>query len=174
MLILFINLCFNLTTIKLSSSTWQSHIISMKETACPVNVWLGKLTALDMTPLGWLGSKSSTQTQQMATLHIWAAKNSRGMCTQRRLRSAWASAQSDQFSQSTIQFFIFKSHRNLSYLAIHWMQSKDWSDCADTHVDLILPWEPSHFVGFVMRWLSYGKNRLNQQAVYLLAQWLSY
>ena len=28
---------------------------------------------------------------------------------------------------------------------------------ADTHVDLIPPWEPSHFVGFVMRWLNYGK-----------------
>ena len=31
--------------------------------ACPVNVWLGKLTALDMTPLGWLGRKTSTQTK---------------------------------------------------------------------------------------------------------------
>ena len=29
--------------------------------ACPVNVWLGKLTALDMTPLGWLSCKTSTQ-----------------------------------------------------------------------------------------------------------------
>ena len=28
--------------------------------ACPVNVWLGKLTARDMTPLGWLGHKTST------------------------------------------------------------------------------------------------------------------
>ena len=28
----------------------------------PANVWLGKLTALDMTPLGWLGRKTSTQT----------------------------------------------------------------------------------------------------------------
>ena len=28
--------------------------------ACPVNVWLGKLTALDMTPFGWLGRKTST------------------------------------------------------------------------------------------------------------------
>ena len=32
--------------------------------ACPVNVWLGKLTALDMTPLGWLGRKTSTQTNK--------------------------------------------------------------------------------------------------------------
>ena len=35
-------------------------------TACPVNVWLGKLTALDMTPLGWLGRKTSTQTNTLS------------------------------------------------------------------------------------------------------------
>ena len=34
----------------------------LEDLACPVNVWLGKLTALDMTPLGWLGRKTSTQT----------------------------------------------------------------------------------------------------------------
>ena len=33
----------------------------LEDQACPVNVWLGKLTALDMTPLGWLGRKTSTQ-----------------------------------------------------------------------------------------------------------------
>ena len=27
-------------------------------------MWLGKLTALDMTPLGWLGRKTSTQTNK--------------------------------------------------------------------------------------------------------------
>ena len=30
--------------------------------ACSVNVWLGKLNALHMTQMGWLGRKSSTQT----------------------------------------------------------------------------------------------------------------
>ena len=35
-----------------------------EDKACPVNVWLGKLTALDMTPLGWLGHKTSTQTNK--------------------------------------------------------------------------------------------------------------
>ena len=35
----------------------------LEDEACPVNVWLGKLTALDMTPLGWLGCKTSTQTK---------------------------------------------------------------------------------------------------------------
>ena len=36
----------------------------LEDLACPVNVWLGKLTALDMTPLGWLGRKTSTQTNK--------------------------------------------------------------------------------------------------------------
>ena len=40
----------------------------LEDYPCPVNVWLGKLTALDMTPLGWLGRKSSTQTNK--TLNI--------------------------------------------------------------------------------------------------------
>ena len=34
----------------------------LEDLACLVNVWLGKLTTLDMIPLGWLGSKISTQT----------------------------------------------------------------------------------------------------------------
>ena len=36
----------------------------LEDEACPVNVWLGKLTALDMTPMGWLGRKTSTQTNR--------------------------------------------------------------------------------------------------------------
>ena len=31
----------------------------LEDWACPVNLWLGKLTALDMIPLGWLGRKTS-------------------------------------------------------------------------------------------------------------------
>ena len=37
----------------------------LEDYACPVNVWLGKLTTLDMTPLGWLGCKTSTQTNKL-------------------------------------------------------------------------------------------------------------
>ena len=37
----------------------------LEDWACPVNVWLGKLTALEITPLGWLGRKTSTQTEMM-------------------------------------------------------------------------------------------------------------
>ena len=36
----------------------------LKDKACPVKVWLGKLTALDMTPLGWLGRKTTIQTNK--------------------------------------------------------------------------------------------------------------
>ena len=40
----------------------------LEDYACPVNVWLGKLTALDMTSLGLMGGKTSTQTDRK--LHI--------------------------------------------------------------------------------------------------------
>ena len=41
-----------------------------EDLACPVNVWLGKLTALDMTPLG---RKTSTQTNKTIT-HTFVEK----------------------------------------------------------------------------------------------------
>ena len=34
----------------------------LEDEACPVKVCLGKLTELDMTPMGWLGCKTSKQT----------------------------------------------------------------------------------------------------------------
>ena len=34
-----------------------AHTNCLKDEACPVIVWLGKLTALDMTLLGWLVRK---------------------------------------------------------------------------------------------------------------------
>ena len=36
----------------------------LEDWACPGKVWLSKLTALDMIPLGWLGHKTSSQTIQ--------------------------------------------------------------------------------------------------------------
>ena len=36
--------------------------ISGERMYCPVQIWLGKLTALDMIPMGWLSHKTSTQT----------------------------------------------------------------------------------------------------------------
>ena len=35
----------------------------LEDKACLVKVWLGKLTTLNMTPLGWLGHNLSQQTQ---------------------------------------------------------------------------------------------------------------
>ena len=40
----------------------------LEDSACLVNVWLGKLTALYMTPLGWLGRKTSTKTKTLVLL----------------------------------------------------------------------------------------------------------
>ena len=38
----------------------------LDDLACPVNVWLNKLTAFEMTPLGGLGRKTSTQTNTLS------------------------------------------------------------------------------------------------------------
>ena len=39
-------------------------VYPLEDETCPVNVWLGKLTALDTIPLGWPGRKTSTQTNK--------------------------------------------------------------------------------------------------------------
>ena len=36
----------------------------LEDQACPVNMWLGKLTTLNMTPSGCLGRTTSTQTNK--------------------------------------------------------------------------------------------------------------
>ena len=36
----------------------------LEDYTCLVKVWLGKLTTLDITPLGWVGRKDSTQTNK--------------------------------------------------------------------------------------------------------------
>ena len=74
---------------------------------------------------------------------VWAAlwqNQQNGMCAQRRLRSASASAQSDQSSLS-------------AWRATQWRHSEDWSDWAYAQADLSLRWAHSHFVGFVMKQL---------------------
>ena len=56
----------------------------------------------------------------LAAGRIWAASwqnQQNGICAQRRIRSAWASTQSDQSSLS--------AWRKLGSLAIHWVHSKD-------------------------------------------------
>ena len=77
-----------------------------------------------------------------------------GMCVQRRLRSVWASAQSDQSSLS--------AWRKLGSLAIHLVHSED-SDQTGRMLRLIWVFAGRtwHFVGFVMRWhkLVFGSQR---------------
>ena len=63
------------------------------------------------------------------------------MCAQRRLRSAWASAQSDQSSLCT-QWVA----KDPSFLHT---DSEDWPDWADAQADLSLHWAHTHFVGFI-------------------------
>ena len=49
-------------------SFWQKNVHNtgwlLRGLSLPSKLWLGKLTALDMTPLGWLGRKTSTQTNK--------------------------------------------------------------------------------------------------------------
>ena len=72
-------------------------------------------------------------------------KPTKWVCAQRRFRSAWASAQSDQSSLS--------AWRKLGSLTTHWAHSEHWSD-----------WAHSHFVGFGMMRLKWFASRL---AIYL-------
>ena len=64
------------------------------------------------------------------------------LCSQRRLRSAWASAQSDQSWLS--------AWWKLGPLATHWAHSKDWSDWASDWADAdpSLRWAHSSFYWF--------------------------
>ena len=68
------------------------------------------------------------------------------LCTQRRLRSAWAST-------SLIRVFAIRMKKAwvLSYPLS--AQRRLWSDWADAQADLSLCWGHSHLVGFVMSWL---------------------
>ena len=82
-------------------------------------------------------------------------KPTKWVCAQRRLRSAWASAQSDQ-SLCSVRV---KKPWILSYPLC--AQRRLWSDWADAQADLSLGWEHSHFVGFVMsRLFFFSQNSL--------------
>ena len=74
------------------------------------------------------------------------------LCAQRRLRSAWASAQSDQ----SLSFALKWVAKDTSFLHADSEDSDQpglWSDWADAQADLSLRWAPTHFVGFVTRQL---------------------
>ena len=80
----------------------------------------------------------------MAVKIIWAASwqnQQKDLCTQRRLRSARASAQSDQESSLCAQWVA----KDPSFLHA---DSKDWPDWADAQAYLSLRWAQMPFVGF--------------------------
>ena len=63
------------------------------------------------------------------------------LCAQWRLRSAWASTQSDQS--------LLSAWRKLGSFTTYWAHSKDWSDWVDAQAEQSLRWAHSHFAGFV-------------------------
>ena len=72
-------------------------------------------------------------------------KQTKWLCAQWRLRSAWASAQSDQSFRCAVRM---KKPWVLSYSLS--AQRRLWSDRADAQADLSLRWAHSHIVGFDM------------------------
>ena len=72
---------------------------------------------------------------------IWAVawqNQQNNLCTQQRLRSAWASALPDQ----SLRWWIVGSS------ATHWVHCEDWSDWADAQADLSLRWVHRSFCWF--------------------------
>ena len=98
---------------------------------------------------------------------IWTASwqnQQNGMCAQRKLRSAWASAESHQSSLSSLSAW-----RKLGSLATHWANGKD-SDQAGRMPRLIWVFArcTCNFVGFVTRRLIYSVQAgiMSRQALY--------
>ena len=94
--------------------------------------------------------------QRLMFSNIWAASwqnQQTGMCIQRRLRWAWASAQADLslcwthirpvWSESSLS-----ARRKLGFLVSLWGHSDDWSDWADAQADLSLRWAHMPFCWF--------------------------
>ena len=102
----------------------------------------------------WHGSTMASVKIQWWTIrssYIWAAswqKQQNGMCTQQRVRSAWASAAWPESSLSA-----WKKKSILSYPLS--AQRILWSDWVDAQADLCLRLAHSYFVVFVMRQLNY-------------------
>ena len=51
--------------------------------------------------------------------------------------------------------------KKLGSLAANWAHSEDWSDWVDAQADLSLRWAHTHFVGFVMSWLTWALEAKN-------------
>ena len=70
-------------------------------------------------------------------------------CAQRRLGSAWASAQSDQSLRYALNGYL-RTQAFFMQTAKTLIRVSDWTDAK---ADLSLRWAHRSFVGFVMRWL---------------------
>ena len=82
-------------------------------------------------------------------------KPTKWLCTQRRLRSAWASAQADQS--------LLSAWRKLGFLATHWVHSKDSDQTGRTCILLVLSCCPSTsrtLVGWLF-WLNIAFNNFS-------------
>ena len=98
---------------------------------------IGKVKMLITLPIGIFHVKQNRMRHDMTKPTKW-------LHARRRLRSAWASAQSDQSSLSAC-----RKLRVLSYPLS--AQRRLWSDWADAQADLLsLRWAHRHFFGFVM------------------------
>ena len=86
-----------------------------------------------------------SQTAQAKTPHLsrYMTKPTKWLCVQQRLRSAWASAQSDQS--------LLSAWRNLGSLATHWAHSKD-SDQTGQMLRLIRVFPGRTLILLVLSW----------------------
>ena len=97
-------------------------------------------------------------------------KPTKWLCTQRRLRSAWGSAQSDQSSLS--------ARRKLGSLATHWAHNQDSYQTGHMpRLIWVFPGRTCHCAGFVMRRLMYFltrhfRTKFALQTYMLLSTWL--
>ena len=83
-------------------------------------------------------------------------KSTKWVCAQRRLRSAWASAQSDQSLRCPPRLiWVFAVRMKQPWVLSYPLsaQRRLWSDWPDAQADPSLRWAHTHFVGFVMSWL---------------------
>ena len=101
----------------------------------------------DLVPLD--SCKCAFERTQMSRL---MTKPTKWLCTQQRLRSAWASVQSDQSSLCT-QWI----DKDPSLLHV---DSEDSDQPGHAQADLSLHWAHSHFVVSVMRWLKSHDTRV--------------
>ena len=108
------------------ASTLRRHCINV---ICPLGsneyqqygiLWRSKKNII-MIPLSTLAMLQ--EELRVCWEYIWAnvrQNQQNDICARQRCRSAWATTQSDQSSQT--------AWRKLGSLSIHWVDSKDWSD----------------------------------------------